>query len=270
MYNERFFSFFGLKYNPFIKNNSDNYRFVSNDSKEFDFKINHLMATKGIGLVTGSPGVGKTSTIRHFAKNLNKSLFKVIYISLTTLTDMDLIHLLVSEFGYEPTHRKSQNIKILQKAIIDYADSKKMTPIIIIDEANYLSNSFLNDLKMILNFKMDSYDKFVVLLVGLPVIISSLNTAAQEPLRQRIVMNFQFEGFNNDDAFNYVTGKIETAGGSSKIFDEGVFQLLSNSSHNNPRIIDSIMSYALLIAANQNSNFITKDIMLNAIDQVSI
>ena len=39
-YNNRFYSFFGLKYNPFEKNNSDLFRFESNDVKELDIEIN--------------------------------------------------------------------------------------------------------------------------------------------------------------------------------------------------------------------------------------
>lgn len=269
-YNSRFFSFFGLKYNPFEKNNSDLYRFESCDVKELNIRLDHLVSNKGIGLITGRPGYGKTSSIRNYVSQLNKSLYKIVYIPHSTLTEMDLLYLIVREFGYEPKGRKSSNIKTIQQAIIDYSESKKMTPIIIFDEANYLSSSFLNTLKMILNFKMDSYDKFVVLLVGLPVIISTLSNAAHEPLRQRIVMSYEFEGFNNSDTQNYITGKIEAAGGNPNIFEEGAFQLISNNSLNTPRIIDSIMTYSLLIASQLKSNIITKDIINNAISQFSI
>lgn len=269
-YNNRFFSFFGLKYNPFEKNNSDLYRFDSTDVKELNIRLDHLISIKGIGLITGRPGLGKTSAVRNYVSKLNKSLFKIIYIPHTTLTEMDLLYLIVREFGYEPSTRKSTNIKTIQQAIIDYSDSKKMTHIIIFDEANYLSSSFLNNLKMILNFKMDSYDKFVVILMGLPVIISTLSNAAHEPLRQRIVMSYEFEGFSNSDIHNYITGKLETAGGNPNIFEDGAIQLICNYSQNTPRIVDNIMSYSLLIASQLKSNIITKDIINNAISQFSI
>ncbi len=269
-YNSRFYSFFGLKYNPFEKNNSDMFRYESEDVKELNIRLDHLIANKGIGLVTGVPGIGKTSTVRNYTANLNKALYKVVYIPHTTVTDMDLLYLLVSEFGYEPSYRKSTNIKTVQKAILDYSESKKMTPIIIFDEANHLSSSFLNDLKMILNFKMDSYDKFVVILMGLPVIASKLSNASQEALRQRIVMRYDFVGFTNTDTKNYITGKLEKAGGNPNMFEEGAIQLICNSTHNTPRIIDTTMSYALLIASQLNSNMITKDIANNAISQLTI
>ncbi len=269
-YNHRFYSFFGLKHNPFEKNNSDLFRFDSSDVKELNIRLDHLLSNKGIGLITGRPGLGKTSSLRNYVSKLNKALFKVVYIPHTSLTDMDLIYHIVREFGYEPKGRKSSNIKLIQQAIIDYSESKKMTPIIIFDEANYLSSAFLNDLKMILNFKMDSCDKFVVILMGLPVITSTLSNAMHEPLRQRIVMSYEFEGFSNSDTHNYITGKIEAAGGNPLMFEEGAIQLICNYSQNTPRIIDLIMSYSLLIASQLKSNTITKDIINNAISQFSI
>ena len=87
-YNNRFYSFFGLKYNPFEKNNSDLFRFESNDVKELNIRLDHLLSNKGIGLITGRPGLGKTSSVRNYVSKLNKSLYKVVYIPHTSLTEM--------------------------------------------------------------------------------------------------------------------------------------------------------------------------------------
>ena len=54
------------------------------------------------------------------------------------------------------------------------------------------------------------------------------------------------------------------------MFEEGAIQLICNHSQNTPRIIDSIMTYSLLIASQLKSNTITKDIINNAISQFSI
>ena len=183
---------------------------------------------------------------------------------MSTLSECDFIYNMVTMMGYEPTCKKSANIKIIQKAIIDYADNKKMTPVIIFDEANYLSSSFLNDLKMILNFRMDSYDRFVVLLVGLPVLVSNLHVAAQEPLRQRIIMNYTFDGMDREEVKEYISGKLEKAGGSRNIFDEGAIQAICNITHCNPRLIDNLMTYSLMIAASSHTQRITPEIVEQA------
>ncbi len=62
------------------------------------------------------------------------------------------------------------------------------------DEANYINNAILNDLNPLFNFDMDSRDQAVVLLAGLPKLNDTLSLAVHEPLRQRIVMNYNLEG----------------------------------------------------------------------------
>ena len=67
---------YGLESNPFIKNNND-VKLDLNNTKQLLFRLRHLEETKGIGLITGSPGLGKSTAIRHWAKSLNTNLYKV-------------------------------------------------------------------------------------------------------------------------------------------------------------------------------------------------
>ncbi len=57
----------------------------TNDYKELIFRLNYLVQTKGFGVLTGGPGRGKTTMIRHWVKSLNQSAYKVIYIPMSTL-----------------------------------------------------------------------------------------------------------------------------------------------------------------------------------------
>ena len=78
--------------------------------------------------IARSPGRGKTTAVRNYIKNLNSSLYKVTYTSLSTLTVSEFYKHLTNELG--------------------------LTPVIIIDEANYINNAVLNDLKMLFNFEI--------------------------------------------------------------------------------------------------------------------
>ena len=267
--NDRYYARFGLEYNPFIKNNSSYFFFESKDAEEVKYKLDYLFKVKGIGIITGNPGLGKTTNLRNYINNLNKSLYKVVYLSMTTLTDIEFYKQAIIQFGYEPKHRKHDNYNQLQEIIKEY-NNKKITPVIVIDEANYLSNKILNDLKMIFNFEMDSIDNYILILSGLPVLISNLSSAIHEPLRQRIITSFNFENLSKDEVQSYIYGKIEKAGGANNIFDSGVIQAIANYSNGTPRIIDRIMDYAILIADKLNYSIITINIIQKAIEQVSI
>ena len=162
-----YFTRYGLEFNPFIKNSKE-ILVETSEYRETVFRLDYLAKTKGFGLLTGSPGRGKTTTIRSWTANLNPSLYKVIYSSLSTLTANDFYRNLVSELGAEPSSKKHINFRIIQEEVTRLAVEKRKTPVIIIDEANYINNAILNDLKILFNFEMDSRDRAVILLVGLP------------------------------------------------------------------------------------------------------
>ncbi|BEP28131.1 ExeA family protein [Helicovermis profundi] len=260
---------FGLDFNPFIKNSKE-IIIETSEYKETLLRLNILLETRGFGLITGSPGKGKTTIIRSWSKILNPSLFKVIYSSLSTLTVAEFYKNLAQQLGLEPMMRKNDNFKIIQNEITRYAVEKRITPVIIIDEANYINNGILNDLKILFNFEMDSKDRAVVLLVGLPNINNTLRLVSHEPLRQRITMNYHLDGLNKEEARSYIKNKLIGANCHVNIFSEGALEGIINSSNGIPRIINKICNACLLIGNNQNITDINNDIVMMAVNETEL
>ena len=130
-----YFTRYGLEFNPFIKNSKE-ILVDTSEYRETVFRLDYLAKTKGFGLLTGSPGRGKTTTIRSWASNLNPSLYKVIYSSLSTLTPNDFYRNLVMELGAEPAFKKPDNFRIIQEEITRLSLEKRKTPVIIIVFSN--------------------------------------------------------------------------------------------------------------------------------------
>lgn len=115
-----------------------------------------------------------------------------------------------------------------------------MVSVIIIDEANYISNAVLNDLKILFNFEMDSRDLAVVLLVGLPQLNNTLQLAIHEPLRQRIVMNYNLEGLTKEEGRAYIAAKLKGAGCTQPVFEESAVEAILNAADGTARLISKI------------------------------
>lgn len=130
---------YGLEFNPFLKNSKE-VLVETQEYKEVLFRLDYLLTTKGFGLLTGSAGRGKTTAVRNWASGLNTSLYKVMYSSLSTLTVNDFYRNLATELGAQPAFRKTDNFKIIQDEINRLVLEKRQTPVIIIDEANYILN----------------------------------------------------------------------------------------------------------------------------------
>ena len=264
-----YFTRYGLEFNPFIKNSKE-ILVDTSEYKETLFRLDYLAKTKGFGILTGAAGRGKTTTIRNWAASLNPSLYKVIYSSLSTLTPNDFYRNLVRELGSEPAFKKPDNFRIIQEEITRLSLEKRKTPIIIIDEANYINNAILNDLKILFNFEMDSRDRAAILLAGLPKLNSTLGLGIHEPLRQRIVMNYNLEGLSKDEGKYYISEKLKGAGCNQTIFEDAAIEAILNAADGTPRLINKFCNASMLIGDSNKANLITTDIVMQAINDCEL
>lgn len=260
---------YGLEFNPFLKNSKE--VFVdTQEQKEIFYRLDYLASTKGFGLLTGAAGRGKTTAIRNWAAKLNPSLYKVVYSSLSTVTVSDFYRNLAVELGAQPAFRKPENFRLIQEEICRLAIEKRKTPIIIIDEANYISNAILNDLKILFNFQMDSRDRAVILLAGLPTLNNTLRTTIHEPLRQRIVMNYNLDGMTKEEGRTYIHAKLKGAGCTQPVFEDAAIEAILNAADGTPRMINKLCNASLLIGGSNNLNIISAEAVMQAINDCEL
>ena len=264
-----YFTRYGLEFNPFIKNSKE-ILVTTSEYKETLFRLDYLAKTKGFGLLTGSAGRGKTTAIRTWAATLNPSLYKVVYSSLSTLTPNDFYRNLVKELGSEPAFKKPDNFRIIQEEITRLSLEKRKTPIIIIDEANYINNAILNDLKILFNFEMDSRDRAAILLAALPKLNSTLQLQIYEPLKQRIVMNYNLEGLSKEEGRTYIEEKLKGAGCNQTIFEDAAVEAILNAADGTPRLINKYCNAAMLLGDSGKASPITTDIVMQAINDCEL
>ena len=138
--------FYVLEFNPFLKSSRKEVIFSYAEYNEVVSRLNFLVQAKGIGLITGAPGVGKSTVIRIWSETLNPADYMVIYTSMTSLTTVEFFRHIASLLGLDPTYRKSDNLAMIKENIESLASSSKKTPVIIIDEANELDTQCINDL----------------------------------------------------------------------------------------------------------------------------
>lgn len=260
---------FGLEYDPFLKNSKETFVETS-ETKEVMTRLNTLAGTNGFGLLTGAPGRGKTTCIRKWSQSLNPSLYKVVYTSLSTLTVNDFYRNLVSNFGIQPNYRKPENFKLIQSEINRYVFEKKITPVIILDEANHIGPAILHDLKIIFNFEMDSKDRAVVLLAGLPVLNNTLSLNVHEALRQRFVMNYNIEGIPKAEGRLYIQKKLESAGATRNVFEDNAIETILNAADGTPRVIDRLCSSSLQIANALTLQTVNADTVTKAVSDIHL
>ena len=264
-----YYAKYGLEFNPFIKNAKD-VIIETNDYKQIKQRLKFLASHKGFGVITGEPGRGKTTIIRHWVKELNPSLFKVVYTSLSTLTLNEFYKHLAEEFGLEARFRKSDNYKLIQTEINRYQLEKQITPVFIIDEADRINSSILSDFKMLFNFELDSRDRAIVLLVGGLSLNNTLNLSSNEGLRQRITVNYKMNNLSKEDARIYIESRLHCAKCVQTVFDEPALETITNASNGIPRVIHKICDMSMIIGDMQNTEIINADIVTAAVNEIQL
>lgn len=259
--------YYGLEYNPFEKGQKEN-TVETYDFKEALGRLNYLKEIRGIGLFTGRSGTGKSFTMKKFAESLNPGLYKVIYMPMSTLTTIEFYRELNIQLGLEPFHRKIDNFRSIQNHIRTIVDEKRIIPVIILDEAQYLNTGILNDLIMLLNFDFDSVNYVILILSGTPVLGYKINKNIHEALKQRIVIRYENSGMDKKDVSMYISQKLKGAGRNEPLVGQEAVEALSNACQGSSRKLDSLLTHCLIIGASKGSMTIDNEIVMEAANEI--
>ena len=163
---EDFLRFYNMSRNPFSKSLPTDMAHPTEDLRQVHARLSHLARTGGIGLVTADPGTGKTFAVRTWAERLNPNTNRLVYLCLSTVTNMEFYRELCQGLGVEPCFKKTDMFRDIQACVRSLVEERRQRVTLVVDEAHYLQTSVLRDLQMLTNFEMDSRDMLAVVLVA--------------------------------------------------------------------------------------------------------
>lgn len=123
--------------------------FVSSALSEAQARLQHLLELRGIGLITGEVGSGKTTICRKVAFALHPGLYRLFYVPLSTGNVMDRYKSITWELGLPTERNRASAYRIIRAEITRLTLEAKQRPVLIIDEAHHLRNEVLEDLRLL-------------------------------------------------------------------------------------------------------------------------
>lgn len=257
--------FFDLRINPFEKGSIGAMdAFMSEDHQQILNLGAYLVEHGGIALVTARPGLGKTYALAGFLKSLNPSRFTPVYLSNTTLGVTDFYRDLCSALGLDSDGYRSRLIERLRRQIRTLSVDAQQPLVLVIDEAQELSRSLLDELRLLTNFRCDSVNYFSLILSGEKRLRDTLKKAVYESFRQRIVAHYDCKGLSPDETYRYVIHKLQFADAQPGIVTPALCTKLCEIAHGIPRKVDQLMTNALQLAAQQEIHSLNEDLLLAA------
>ena len=265
-----YLSYYGLEFNPFDKDIETKYAFETDDFKILKNRLEFVKENKTIALITANPGMGKTFALRNFFNELNNNLYKVVYICMSTITTYEFYRQLCFELGIEPPFKKVDMFREIQERILNLSKDKKINVIIVLDEAQYLKTGILNDLKILLNFDMDSKNYISLILVGQPSLNNILRRNIFDALSQRITVSYNMCGFSKNELNEYIDSRIKLAHGNNGIFNEQAIEAIYNASNGSIRVVNNIITKSLIIGKSKQLQTIDSNLILEAVNELAL
>ena len=253
---------------PFENDLATDELFESSAHREAEARLKHLVELRGIGLLTGEVGSGKTTVCRYVTAGLHPGLHRVYYVSLTTGNVLDMYKSIAWELGLPEERSRATAYRAIRNEVTRLVQEAKQLPVLIVDEAQHLRNDVLEDLRLLTNFRMDAERRLCMLLVGLTELRRRLSMAVHESLSQRLVVRHHIGSLGRDELDDYLAHRLRLAGCELPLFEPPAVEALFQASRGLPRQINRTAHYALSAAALAKARTVDADHMQQALDEL--
>ena len=258
---------FGFTQYPFDRAPLPDELFASSATREAKTRLQHLIELRGIGLITGEVGSGKTTVCRQLAANLHPGLYRLFYVTLSTGNVLDMYKAIAWQLGLTVERNRAGAYRAIHTEVSRLTDTK-IHPVLVVDEAQHLRNDVLEDLRLLTNYAMDAERRLCLILVGLPELRRRLRMAVHESLAQRIVVRYHLGGLTREELPAYLTHRLQLAGCNVPIFEPAATEALHQASQGVLRKINRIAHYALSAAAIAKTRQVNIELLQAAIEEV--
>jgi general secretion pathway protein A len=261
-----YLQFFGLSQEPFA-NTPISGRFYFNSLQHAQALLRLMyvaQSMKGLGVLVGDIGTGKTTLARKMLENLPEAEYEaaLLVIIHSGITASWLLKRIALQLGIDkPADEKLQLLSQLYRRLIKIAESGRKA-VILIDEAQMLkTREIMEEFRGLLNLELPNRKLLTFVFFGLPDIEE--NMKLDPPLMQRVALRCYLKGFNEQATKEYIEHRLNLGGSKYEIIPKEVIPLIHRFSNGVPRLINTICDNALFECHLSNSKQVTKVIVEN-------
>jgi type II secretory pathway predicted ATPase ExeA len=241
--------FYGLDARPFDLTPDLRYLFLTPGHSEALAHLEYgLSGRKGITVLTGEVGTGKTTLLRAALEHMKGTAVRYAHVSNPTFTRSEFYEFLAAEFRLSAAAAESKAQFLIElTALVKRHHADGGVTAIVIDEAQSLPIELLEEIRLLANLETGEVKLMQVVLVGQPELAERLNEPQLRQLKQRIALRCSLEPMSLQETAAYIAGRIRIAGGDApRLFTREAVAEVHIHARGIPRLVSVICDNALV------------------------
>lgn len=257
--------FYGLTRNPFEISPDPYFFYPTPRHNEALANLNYgVQRRKGVVVVTGEVGTGKTLLVRCLLDSLNRNQVAFAYVFNPRLSVPDFLRYVLTDLRLPMNGRtKSEMLAYLNSYLIARF-RRGSTAVLVVDEAQLLSWELLEEIRLLTNLETSQQKLLQIVLVGQPEMDRRLDSPHLRQLKQRVGLRCSLEPLGIDELKGYISRRLELAGANShgsSIFSDEAIVTVHKYSRGIPRLINTLCENSLVSGYAKQVKQVTEDIV---------
>jgi general secretion pathway protein A len=262
--------FYGLHDIPFSLAPDPKYLFRTESLLEVFANLQYGVENgKGIVVVTGEVGTGKTTVLRSMLQSLDRSVLAA-YIFNPLLSTAEFFDLLASEFRLKPQGSKASMLRLLGYVLMS-RQAQGLRTVLVVDEAHLLPTHLLEEIRLLSNFETNREKLLQIILCGQPELHEVLGQPELRQLKQRVSLKCSIKLLAQPETGEYIRWRLRVAGARDEnLFEADAVRMIHQFSGGIPRVINNICDNALLTGFSLGSARLTASIIEEVIEVLDL
>ncbi|MBU1168876.1 MAG: AAA family ATPase [Proteobacteria bacterium] len=263
-------SFYGLEEKPFDISTDPKFLWLGEKHKEaFSVLKYGVLENKGFLLLTGDVGAGKTTLIHALVESLGED---VIHATIPDpgLDLMDFFKYLARAFNLDNSFSNKADFIFIFREFLHHAYDNGKKALLIIDEAQRLSNELLEEIRLLSNIELHNMKLLNIFFVGQMEFNTKLLEPENRAVRQRLTISNHIQPLSEKETGDYIRHRLKVAGSQKNIFSYVAIHEVYKFSGGYPRLINIICDICLLSGYVKEVKKIGKDIVAESIESLNI
>lgn len=261
--NKKLLALYGLKWNPFAPDVPVEALHVTQRTASFCWRVEQLIGEGGFALVTGTPGAGKSVTLRILAERLSQQRdIKVGVCSRPQANLADFYREMGDLFGIQlRPHNRWAGAKMLRERWQAHIDAALARPVLLLDEAQEMRPAVLSELRLLCSTRLDSHILLTVVLAGDGRLMERLRSDEFLPLASRMRVRLTIERTTAEELKEHLKQALHKAG-AVKLMTPELIDTLCDHAQGNLRALMNMAGELLVLAAEREVQQIDEKLFL--------